>query len=302
MRQAMRPTYPPRQERMMIRHNILFATDLADRDMSAFEIASELAMKAKSRLIVTHVVDPNNSSSTQLEMAKRKLAAYVPEDISVDFEHLLKQGDACECILQSVREKDIDLLILGTHGRDGLERAFFGSVAEKIIRKSSVPVMTIREARPSFPSHENPKLLVPIDFSVYGYAALEYATKLAISTGGEITIVHVDDSDHSATKQFPHGQPGSTDRQKQIWHQLKGYAPSSSKISHTHKLLKGDPAREIIEYANAKHFDFVVQGTHGRSGIRRAIMGSVAENIVRHVNCPVISIRPEEQQSISRSA
>lgn len=286
----------------MIQHNILFATDLTDRDNAAFKIASELATKAKSKLTIIHVVEKRSTTSTQLEMTKRKLAGYIPEDISVSFAHLLKHGDPCESILETVYEKGIDILILGTHGREGFERAFSGSVAEKIIRNSGVPVMTIHDTRSGFSSHEHPQILVPIDFSVYGYAALEYATRLAIAIGGEITIVHVDESDHSATERFPHGQPDSTDQQKQIWKQLKGYTPSSSKVPHIHKLLKGNPAGEIVDYANLKHFDFIVQGTHGRSGLRRAIMGSVAEKIVRHAKCPVISIRPDAKQATTRSA
>ncbi len=190
----------------------------------------------------------------------------------------------------------MDLIVLGTHGRRGLNRVFAGSVAEKIVRKANCAVMTSREFEGERPSHEMKRILVPVDFSVYGHAAMDFANQIALSSGAVMTIVYVDDSDTSATQQFPHGRLEWSDQQKDLWDQLRQYKPLSDKIEFTHKLFKGDPSQEICSYANEHHYDLIVLGTHGRTGLRRALVGSVAEQVVRHANCPVISVKPTNKR------
>ena len=189
------------------------------------------------------------------------------------------------------------MIVLGTHGRKGLKRVFSGSVAEQILRRADCPVMTIRDSEIKPDRQDVPKILVPIDFSAFGYAALDYATKIALAIRAQVTIVFVDEEDTSASSDQPHGSPEFDDRQKEIWDRLRKFEPPSDKVKFVHKLFKGDPGTEIYNYANDKHYDLIVLGTHGRSGLSRLIMGSVAVKVVRNANCPVISVKPSNKRT-----
>jgi nucleotide-binding universal stress UspA family protein len=126
---------------------------------------------------------------------------------------------------------------------------------------------------------------------------LDYATKLALSIGAEISVVHVDDEDVSTAQPLTGGQSKLSDHRQNTWKQLRRYAPQSERVLVTHKLLRGDAATAIVGYADAHKYDFIVLGTHGRSGLSRAIIGSVAESVVRRANCPVISIKPSNKRT-----
>jgi nucleotide-binding universal stress UspA family protein len=221
----------------------------------------------------------------------------VPDDYGVNFDQVVKVGNPDEKILETVENENANLIILGTHGRSGISRAFTGSVAEKVMRNSDTPVMTVREFAANSDGHEARRILVPVDFSVFGYAALDYATKLALSIDANLTIVCVDETASSASRQFPNGRPEWSDSRKKTWEQLKKFVPASERVDFTHKLLTGDAATAINEYANTNNYDFIVLGTHGRTGLGRAIMGSVAESVVRHANCPVISVKPSNKRT-----
>lgn len=278
---------------------VLFSTDFSDRDQAAFSAACDLALKAGARLLVLHVQDPRYPAQSK---ATRKdpnveFTRYVPEDLGVNFDHVVKVGDPAEQILNVAEQENVNIIVLGTHGRSGLSRAFAGSVAEKVLRNADAPVMTVRDSVTSLNRHDTPRVLVPVDFSVYGYAAMDYATKLALAIGAEISIVHVDESDTAVADQFSNSLPEWNDYARNIWGQLKTFAPSSEKVNVTHKLLKGDAATAISDYANGHNFDFIVLGTHGRSGLGRAIMGSVAESVVRNSNCSVIAVKPTNKRT-----
>jgi nucleotide-binding universal stress UspA family protein len=283
----------------MNNHNILFATDFSDRDNTAFSVACDLALKASARLVILHVQDPRYealSKSTRKD-PKAEFARYLPTDYAVNFDHVLRVGDADEQILQFAEANDTDLIILGTHGRSGLSRAFAGSVAEKVLRNGNTPVMTIRDAAQNLANHDLLRILVPIDFSVYGHAALDYATKLALSVSAEICIVHVEETDAQTPMEISDDPSQYSGNQSSLWQQLTKFVPPSRKVNFTHRLLAGDAATVISDYAKLNNFDFIVLGTHGRSGFSRAILGSVAESVVRQSDCPVISVKPSNKRT-----
>jgi len=283
----------------MQHHQILFATDFSGRDRAVFQSACQLALQWRAKLLVMHVEDsrsPAMSESRRID-TQAEFKHFVPEDVSIDYDHILKTGDAADEVLNFVEATQVDLIVLGTHGRRGMDRVFAGSVAEKIVRKANCAVMTLRESEGEVRQGEMKRILVPVDFSVFGYAALDFASKIAISINAQISIVYVDDSDTSVSHQFPQRHSEWSDHQKDLGDQLKKFKPVSDKIEVTHKLFNGDPAREICGYANENECDLIVLGTHGRTGLRRALVGSVAEQVIRHAKCPVITVKPSNKRS-----
>ena len=132
-------------------------------------------------------------------------------------------------------------------------------------------------------------ILVPTDFSEFSEAALEYATSLARDTGAELLIVHVQEPPYYYDNAF--GGFAVEPNDKAIFNLLEEVKPSDSDVRYSHKLLAGDNATEIVRLAEIENVDMIVMGTHGRKGLSRVLMGSVAEGVVRRATCPVLTIK-----------
>jgi len=121
------------------------------------------------------------------------------------------------------------------------------------------------------------KILYPTDFSSYSNQAYFHALGLAQTYGASLTIVYV----HA---------PGSGEKAR--WRdQLEQVRPADPKIPVSHVLLEGDPASEIARYAADASIDVIVIGTHGRTGVDRLVMGSVAERVMREAPCSVLVVK-----------
>jgi len=140
------------------------------------------------------------------------------------------------------------------------------------------------------------KMLFATDYSVASQHALQYATWLAKCTGAQLYIVHV-----SEQEEFPVGEQFDEEPTltPQEIRELKSVVPEDTTVQCEHRLLHGEPgtaeitkpAEVIVDFANKEDIDLIVLGTHGRSGFGNLLMGSVAESVVRHAHCPVVSVR-----------
>jgi nucleotide-binding universal stress UspA family protein len=139
------------------------------------------------------------------------------------------------------------------------------------------------------------KILCPTDFSHYTDAALSYASALAAESGATLYIVHVDEyRDASAAL----GEAAlnydaawtATDRSEVRQH-LEQVKPTVSRVDYEHRYLEGGPIHEIIEFAAREQIDLIVMGSHGRTGLSRLLMGSVAEGVARRAPCPVLIVK-----------
>ena len=132
------------------------------------------------------------------------------------------------------------------------------------------------------------KILCPIDFSDFNESANAYASVLAKSTSAEIVYLHVSLPD------VPFGSYAYVDpeqEEKQNLKQLKTIRPTVDGVRASHVLECGSPNDRIVEYANENDVDLIVMGTHGRTGLGRLLMGSVAEAVVRKAECPVLALK-----------
>lgn len=202
---------------------------------------------------------------------------------------------------------DYDLAVVGTHGRTGIDHLFMGSVAELVVRSAPKPVIVVgghtdRPAR--FPPR---RILVPIDFSEGARAAVFAANRLAVKYDARVDLLHV--------VQHPEGLDGV----QSMLVQLQGAEPvtlgayARSKIEdelglfltgHFEQPLpdlhveEGKPHEVIGRFAAEADYDLVAMGTHGRSGLARFSVGSVAERVMRTSEVPVLIVRREESEDI----
>ncbi len=138
-------------------------------------------------------------------------------------------------------------------------------------------------------------ILVATDFSETSQAALELGTTIARDTGARLLIVHVDSPEvaYGGDELDLVVQPLENAVSKQMLEQV---VPADASISFEHELLTGSAAVEIVRLAEQRRVDLIVIGTHGRSGPLRFLLGSVAEWVVRHAVCPVLTVKADYRQ------
>jgi nucleotide-binding universal stress UspA family protein len=160
------------------------------------------------------------------------------------------------------------------------------------------------------------KILFPTDFSECSQAALACASVLASESKAQLFIVHVDDIPAAyieglASGYAGHGYvPKPENTRDDIREQLSRVSPTISHVHFEHRYLRGNPADQILKFAERENVDLIVMGTHGRTAALQLLMGSVAEAVVRRANCPVLTLkRPfvqpeivEQQKAASRRA
>ncbi len=139
------------------------------------------------------------------------------------------------------------------------------------------------------------KILVPIDFSMGQERTLSLATSLARDAGAKLVIVHVMEPALAyAAGVAYYGAPNPREEM------LRAVVPPASDVPCEHQSLTGVPAESIIEYAEEIDADIIVMGTHGRTGISRMLMGSVAEAVVRRAPCPVVTVKETVKETVDK--
>ncbi len=140
------------------------------------------------------------------------------------------------------------------------------------------------------------KVLFPTDFSEYSEAALAFATSISRDTDAALVIVHVKESPEAFVDAGFAGYPVGEER-TEILEELNSVKPTDPDVAYSHKLLAGEPAVEIVRCAEEEGADMIIMGTHGRGGLMRVVMGSVAEAVVRMATCPVLTIKQPSKKA-----
>ena len=134
------------------------------------------------------------------------------------------------------------------------------------------------------------KILFPTDFSTLSDAALRHATSLAKDAGATLIIAHVEEPPAAyGTGEMYYGLPDPD--LPALTKMLEAVVPSDPSVRFEHRMVTGDPAGEIVALAAQEKVDLIVIGTHGRTGLGRLLMGSVAEAVVRRAPCPVFTFK-----------
>jgi universal stress protein A len=134
------------------------------------------------------------------------------------------------------------------------------------------------------------KILFATDFSPASEGALQYATSLARDSGATLLIVHVEELPlpyaggemYLAQPEYPNPE---------IRRMLETVVPPDKNVRYAHRLVMGTAAEDIVKTAEEENADLIVMGTHGRTGLVRVLMGSVAEAVMRHARCPVLTLK-----------
>lgn len=296
---------------------ILCAIDFSDHARHALDYAVALARRHEATMVALYVhplatpvlVGPYLGSETVVPLSlsveeRAKVLGALGEIVTGAQEtgvHIDTRVDEAfvvpRAILERAETDRVDLIVLGTHGRSGFERWVLGSVAERVLRTSKVPVLTVPPRATGADAPEAgsfQRIVCPVDFGVMSGRALEMAASLAAPTRAALTVVHIVDLtvDASDTGQGEATEYRRTrfDRGRQ---ELLEMIPDHIRQRHavTELVLVGRPYREIVRLADEQQADLIVMGVQGRGAADLLFFGSTANHVVRQAACPVLTVR-----------
>lgn len=306
--------------------NILVPVDFSNRSIQGIETAKRLARSFGAKVHVAHVSAPvsgralmaaaiawGETPSSIAKAVREGLASELKGLASkhalptVDNIHLKEGAPAFDVICRLAAEIPADLLVVPTHAFKGVKRFFLGSTAERLIQHAPCPILVDRKAvaqlpakpLPAGPSLRIEKILVPVDFSSLSRDGLRYAVQFARTFASEITVLHVLDLGYSEPKEVEtmehrKGFVGASTRQvlKEVREEMRKFLSSVAfgRVRTKSAILIGPPVEQISDFALSNDFDLIISSTHGLTGFKHVLIGSVAERLVRQSRVPLLVV------------
>jgi nucleotide-binding universal stress UspA family protein len=286
--------------------NILCPVDFSEFAERAYQYAYSLSKRYDAKLYLQHAIRPLTEYSYDIpagwaqqyyaqsraeskEALQKMITAHGTNGFKPDL--LVQVGFPARVILEFSKTQPIDLIVMGTHGRQGADRWVTGSVTEKVIRKARCPVLAVRKPVHDFVAphaQDDPvrlrRILLGTDFSDYGQRAFAYAISLAMEYNAELTLLHV-------LEDVPEGEEleAATAR---IIRELEAPVPADARnwCSIKSVVRLGVPYQEIIQLALDSQTDLIVLGVRGRSGLDLAVFGSTTDRVLQLGSSPVLAV------------
>jgi nucleotide-binding universal stress UspA family protein len=300
---------------------IIWATDGSRESEEALNYARFFAQRFNSEIIGVHVIempermiydyvaDPRSEHYEWLKKAEEDYASKLGETADeltaqgLNFRGEILKGEPHKEIVRFARDEKAGLIILGKRGLGLIDRMLVGSTTLRVLRESGIPVLAVRE-RDEEGAANIRNILVPINIDEKVDSAVDYAIDLAERIDANISVMYVfklsiydysDSGIHSSVMELLL-EDSAKELEKRIGEikrrrgaQKKGVKKLEIGTAMTQKL---NPAVAIVEYASSKNIDLIVLNTHGRKGVKRIILGSVAEKVVQESHCAVLTLKP----------
>lgn len=284
--------------------NVLIATDFSSCSNQALDIGLKLAKEHQAEAYVVLVVpsDEFMLAGPEAYVAARDAARRDLENLKVqlkntrsylegsDYHLYLLEGDVATSILNFAQQKQIDLIIMGTHGRGGLGKALMGSVAERVFRGSTIPVMTIGPQVKQAADALAPKnILVAADFTPASQRAAHYSADMASQYKSTLTLLHV-----LNPKQMSHVHDESRVLQE-IKAKLAALLSPRQGVPFTARVETGRVVPTILQTAREIGADLLVMGVRPSIPALSRFMWPNAYEVVRESSCPVLTVRERSE-------
>ncbi|KPK59219.1 MAG: hypothetical protein AMS21_10110 [Gemmatimonas sp. SG8_38_2] len=299
----------------MLRINrVLYPTDFSKCASHALPQAFNMAKEYRAELHLLHALvlyegDPGNAAHRLPDM--EELYGVLEENAEIQMRSAVEEHggegfsvrsaqvrsvSAPGAILDYANENDIDLVVMGTHGRRGLRRLLLGSVAEEVVRLAPCPVLTVPERADTVSTKTLKRIVVPVDFSEYASLALTYAKELSAVHAAEMHLLHIVDEivypdfyppvTPSGGSMSDELRDQSLERMQSLLSELPG--PESQAQIH---VRAGRAAPAIAEFAEEQGADLIIIASHGLTGLSHILLGSVTEQLIRRASCPVFTVK-----------
>jgi nucleotide-binding universal stress UspA family protein len=294
--------------------SIMLPLDGSPFSEQALPIASKIAGLNGADLRIVHVHEPDNEMDWD-PMTPFRYEGVVQQEHEWDHDvarleqeylsrHIGSQckvleGDIVPTLEQEIEQSDPDLIVMATHGRGGLSRAWLGSVADTLIRDLHRPILLIRARAESDqpPVLRIDNLLIPLDGSPLAESVIKHALAIARPNETHITLLRVVAPVYVATEFIALAQSETLLRERvdaahDYLNRIATDLAIEGYLADTEVAISGSPAGAILDYADQHPVDVVCMATHGRSGVKRLLLGSVADKVLRGANHPVLLYRP----------
>ena len=295
----------------MMLKNILCAVDRSPSSLQAFGYAIALAKWQSARLHLLEVVEearppggrraPKNvgvshETRTALERdLKRVLTARRASDVRVEI--FMRKGKVVQEILAQANTSRSDLVVIGSHGHGGVQRLVLGSVAERVLRLATCPVLTVRSGVSLARGNRSPfeTILCPTDFSAAANRAVAYAKRLAQAADATLIVM--------SAVEWPFGEAEMSGAAAELRKSIESNTrkalirllprPASTWPRAQAVVAIGKASDAIVKVAHARSVDLIVMGVSGRGALDEALLGSTTHHVIRKGAWPVLTVRSQ---------
>ena len=272
----------------------------------ALPVAERVAQATRARVVLTRVVPALSGAETSIEAGVAHAAREYLEEIAAGLRRAgitvgvtVPEGDAAAQTVRAVAALSVDLIVMSTHGRSGIGRWRYGSVADAVMRLASVPVLLVPPDKGvPWPTDRRLRIIVPLDESPLSEAVLGPAVELATTLDAEVVLAEV-----VAWPPLMYGDPIELlpyDPEEQLA-EARGYlAAVAARLRESGARVRWraevgpTPAATIVQVARDERADLIAMATHGRSGLARVVLGSTTTGTLQHAGVPLLIVRPTE--------
>jgi nucleotide-binding universal stress UspA family protein len=296
---------------------ILVPIDFSPASQHGLGFAAALAERFRARIQLLHVVEPPvlpewgyahiPRREAKLRRAAEERLPQLALESGIDAKLIesavVLSGAAAEEICQAADERCSNLVVIASHGLGGLHSAVFGSTAERVVRRAPCPVLTVRDRTLRKKGAEKPgfdlkRIVVTTDFSEASKKAFPYSVALARKFEASLLLLYVVPAHLPVELSYI----GIVLEERRLMEEARERLPRFRQAEFDPHwrvdtlVLNGAPAQEICRTAEAERSDLIVMATHGHTGLKHFLLGSVTENVVRHAPCPVLVVRERERE------
>ena len=288
---------------------ILFPTDGSGGADQALEHVLDIASAHGTTVHLLNVADTTRDSLTRVQGEIIDVLEQEGEDLlddvaerarkrGVETVSTVLQGEPYRTIVQYADEYDIDLIVMPTHGRSGLQRLLLGSTTERVVRRAEVPVLTIRPDAADAVRYPYRGVAVPTDGSEGASEALSVGANVATDAEAALYVLSVITYQSLGIDVRSDIQSAMLEESaEEIVEEATAAAERAGVETVDGAVEYGSSVHEaILEFLEQRDIDLVVVGTHGRTGFDRFLLGSVAEALLRTSPVPVLTVRPSEHE------
>ena len=289
---------------------LLAGTDLSSRSDRALHRAALMAREFKARLLLLHAVD-DDQPQAMIDQDTRQATAlldgqalHLAELANARPDVLVRTGDPFDLIVETAREQQADLIVMGAHRKRLLRDIFVGTTIERVMRTGNTPVLMVN----AYPNGAYRRVLLAVDLSEASARAARAAKALGFLDSSVVSIVH-------AFRPYAKALLGRTGANQDVITQhvvhtavevaseLTSFLDREDLNDDRYEIIleEGDPFGTIKDSVRRKDPDLLVIGTRGHTGLKRFLLGSVADEVLRQVECDILAV-PAEQVSISDSS
>lgn len=284
---------------------LLAATDLSARSERAIGRAAMLARRFRAEVVLLHVVDADQPAALveaeqrQADALLRAGVAAMPECRGLNPEILVRAGVPFQAVVQAAQERAVDLVVVGAHRKAVLRDVFVGTTAERIIRTGRHPVLMVNR-EPAAPYR---RAVLASDTSEASARAVQAAAALDFVSVTELSVVHgfmplakdvMTYANVEAAEIQEHVAHAGQDARKALVAFLGACCPAL--LSKPLVVEEGPPFEVIRRAVERLNAELVVIGTRGHTGLKRLLLGSVADEVLRNIECDVLAIPPQAGQ------